>query len=155
MKWVEPQSLHWTLNFLGNVEQRETGEICAAVADAALEHEAFDLQVCGAGAFPTPDRPRTLWLGVGEGRDQMIAAAGLDRRVARVARLPRRGPPLYATPHHRPPGPRRSAPELAVELAAMADYNGGKMLVDEVTIFSSELTRQGPVYDPLGFAPLG
>ena len=53
------------------------------------------------------------------------------------------------------PGRGEPPPELAVELASMADFNGGKMLVDEVTVFSSELTRQGPVYDPLGFAPLG
>jgi 2'-5' RNA ligase len=155
VKWVEPQSLHWTLNFLGNVEQRETGEICAAVADAALEHEPFDLQVCGAGAFPTPDRPRTLWLGVGEGRDQMIALrASIEDSLESLGF---RGEARRYTPHLTigRPGRGDAPPELAVELAAMADYNGGKMLVDEVTIFSSELTRQGPVYDPLGFAPLG
>ena len=54
VKWVEPQSLHWTLNFLGNVDQREIAEICATVAEAALEHEPFDLELCGAGAFPAP-----------------------------------------------------------------------------------------------------
>ena len=36
----------------------------------------------------------------------------------------------------------------------MVDIPVGKMFVDEVTVYSSELTRRGPVYDPLGFASL-
>jgi 2'-5' RNA ligase len=154
VKWVEPQSLHWTLNFLGNVAERETGEICAAVAEAAIEHEPFDLQVLGAGAFPSPDRPRTLWLGVGQGRDEMIALqASIEKSLDSLGF---RGEARRYTPHLTIGRPGRGEPprELALELAAMADFNGGTMLVDEVTIFSSELTRQGPVYDPLGFAPL-
>ena len=154
MKWVEPQSLHWTLCFLGNVEERETGEICAAVAEAALEHAAFDLQVRGAGAFPSPDRPRTLWLGVGEGRDEMIALQSTIERA--LESLGFRGEARRYTPHLTIGRPGRGEPprELATELAAMADYQGGNMLVDEVIVYSSELTRTGPLYSPLGFAPL-
>jgi len=154
VKWVEPQSLHWTLNFLGNVEQRETGEICAAVAEAAQEHEPFDLEIRGAGAFPAPDRPKTLWLGVGKGRDAIIALqASIERALEPMGF---RGEARRYTPHLTIGRPGRGDPPtaLATELAAMADFAGGAMLVDEVTIYSSELTRQGPVYEPLGFAPL-
>lgn len=154
VKWVEPQGLHWTLQFLGNVDQREAGEICAAVAEGALEHEPFDLQILGAGAFPSADRPRTLWLGVGQGREQMIALqASIEKSLEPLGF---RGEARRYTPHLTIGRPGRGEPprELATELAALADFNGGTMLVDEVTIFSSELTRQGPVYDPLGFAPL-
>jgi RNA 2',3'-cyclic 3'-phosphodiesterase len=155
VKWVEPQSLHWTLSFLGNVDPRESGEICAAVAEAALEHEPFDLEVRGAGAFPTPDRPRTLWLGVGEGREAIVALqASIEKSLESLGF---RGEARRYTPHLTIGRPGRGQPprELAAELAALADYRAGTMLVDEVTIFSSELRRDGPVYDPLGFAPLG
>jgi len=155
VKWVEPQSLHWTLSFLGNVDERETGDICAAVAESALKHAPFDLQVRGAGAFPSSGRPRTLWLGVGEGRDEMIALqASIEKSLARLGF---RGEARRYTPHLTIGRPGRGEPprELAVELAAMTDFKGGTMLVDEVVIFSSELTREGPLYSPLGFAPLG
>jgi 2'-5' RNA ligase len=155
VKWVEPQSLHWTLQFLGNVDQREIGEICAAVAEAALEHEPFDLEICGAGAFPSPDRPRTLWLGVGQGADQMIALQGSIERS--LEPLGFRGEARRYTPHLTIGRPGRGAPprELAAELIALADFQAGTMLVDEVVVYSSELTREGPLYEPLGFAPLG
>jgi RNA 2',3'-cyclic 3'-phosphodiesterase len=154
VKWVEPQGLHWTLNFLGNVEERETGEICAAVAEAALEHEPFDLEIRGAGAFPSPDRPRTLWLGVGAGRDGIIALqASIEKSLEQLGF---RGEARRYTPHLTIGRPGRGQPssDLATELANLANFPGGTMLVDEVTIYSSELTRSGPIYDPLGFAPL-
>lgn len=154
VKWVEPQSLHWTLNFLGNVEQREIGEICMAVAEGAIEHEPFQLEIRGAGAFPTADRPRTLWLGVGEGRETIIALQASIERA--LEPLGFRGEARRYTPHLTIGRPGRGEPPraLADELAAMADFHCGKMLVDEVTIYSSELTREGPVYEPLGHAPL-
>jgi len=44
---------------------------------------------------------------------------------------------------------------LAGELAALADFDAGTMLVDEVAVYSSQLTRDGPIYDILSHAPLG
>lgn len=155
VKWVEPNSLHWTLQFLGPVEQRETSEICAAVAEGVLEIAPFDLQMRGAGAFPTPDRPRTLWLGVGEGREEMIA---LQAEIEKsLEPLGFRGEARRYQPHLTigRPGRGEQPRELAAHLAALADFDGGTMLVDEVVVYSSELTREGPVYEPLGFAPLG
>jgi 2'-5' RNA ligase len=154
VKWVEPASLHWTLNFLGNVEQREIGDVCAAVAEAALEHAPFDLALYGAGAFPSPDRPRTLWLGVGQGRDEIIALqAAIEKSLESLGF---RGEARRYTPHLTIGRPGRGGPPpaLAAELANLADFDGGTMAVDEVTVFSSELTRNGPIYEPLGFAPL-
>jgi 2'-5' RNA ligase len=155
VKWVEPQSLHWTLQFLGNVEQREVGEICDAVAEAALDQASFDLEIRGAGAFPSPDRPRTLWLGVGQGRDAMIALhAALENALEPLGF---RGEARRFTPHLTIGRPGSGEPPRALvqELANLADHNGGTMHVDEVIVYSSELTRQGPVYEPLAFAPLG
>jgi 2'-5' RNA ligase len=125
-----------------------------AVAEAALEHEPFELTLCGAGAFPAADRPRTLWLGVGEGRDAIIALQSSIERA--LEPLGFRGEARRYTPHLTIGRPGRGEPPraLANELATMADLQAGTMLVDEVVVYSSELTREGPVYEPLGFAPL-
>jgi RNA 2',3'-cyclic 3'-phosphodiesterase len=155
VKWVEPHNLHWTLQFFGNVDQREIPDICAAVAEGALALEPFELEMRGAGAFPSLDRPRTLWLGAGEGRDAMIALQGSIEKS--LESLGFRGEARRYSPHLTIGRPGRGEPprELAAKLATLADFDAGTMLVDEVTIYSSELTRDGPVYDPLGFAPLG
>mgnify|MGYP001363763843 CR=1 FL=1 len=154
VKWVEPQSMHWTLQFLGNVPEREIGEVCAAVAEGALDVEPFELQIRGASAFPTPDRPRTIWLGVGQGREQMIALQAAVERA--LEPLGFRGEARRYTPHLTIGRPGRGDPssQLAAALAELSNFDGGSMLVDEVTIFSSQLRREGPEYNVLGYAPL-
>jgi 2'-5' RNA ligase len=154
VKWVEPESLHWTLQFLGPVPELEVGDICAAVADGVFEIEPFELTIRGASAFPSPDRPRTLWLGVGQGHDEMIALQAAVEKS--LEPLGFRGEARRFTPHLTigRPGRGDPSPSLATELAKLTDFDAGTMLVDEVTIFSSELTLDGPIYSPLRYAPL-
>src|SRR5262245_50914702 len=73
VKWVEPENLHVTLLFLGEVDLRDTPKLCQAVKQTCLQHQRFSLTVEHLGAFPTPRRPRTLWAGVSEGAAQVAA----------------------------------------------------------------------------------
>src|SRR5262245_4789600 len=67
VKWVSAGELHWTLKFLGDVAVGELPEICAAMAKAVESLDPFEVVARGAGAFPLGERPRTVWLGVGDG----------------------------------------------------------------------------------------
>ena len=50
---------------------------------------------------------------------------------------------------------RNSPPRpLVRELAGLAEFDAGSMLVDEVTVFASKLTPEGPRYEVLARAPL-
>ncbi len=73
VKWVEPDNLHLTLLFLGEVDERDLLPVCRAVAAVCAELERIDLSVEGVGAFPNPSRPRTIWAGVGAGAAELIA----------------------------------------------------------------------------------
>jgi 2'-5' RNA ligase len=44
---------------------------------------------------------------------------------------------------------------LAERLEKLSDFDGGVMGVDAVTVFASELGRDGPTYHVLANAPLG
>jgi 2'-5' RNA ligase len=43
---------------------------------------------------------------------------------------------------------------LAAEIPKRAAWDGGRTTADEVLVFGSELTRDGPVYTVVGRAPL-
>jgi 2'-5' RNA ligase len=154
VKWVSEQNLHWTLQFLGEVNDLEIPKLCDRVAEAAVEIEPFDLEARGAGAFPSADRPRTLWLGAGAGSNDMVALhAALDHALGELGF---RGESRRYVPHLTlgRVGSGRPPDLLTAELAALADFQAGSMLVDEVTLYSSHPTRQGPIYDVLSHAPL-
>ncbi len=155
VKWVEPENLHVTMLFLGEVEDREIPDVCRCVADSCRAVSSFTLSVEGAGCFPHPRRPRVLWVGVHQGAQELVAlhdaleppllALGCYRREER-----------HYTPHVTL-GRVKNAPAtdgLAAALTKHAGWKAGTVEVQEVLVMSSELTRDGPEYTVLSRAAL-
>jgi 2'-5' RNA ligase len=156
VKWVELHNLHLTLKFLGEVHEREIAQVCQAVARGAAEVEPFELEVRGAGAFPTAARPRTIWLGAGAGAEPMVVLH--DHVEAALAELGYREEHRRFQTHLTIGRVRGSGPgiaELGQLLVEQADFVVGRMAVKKVTVFCSTLTSTGPIYEVLGTARLG
>src|SRR5947199_4392979 len=73
VKWVEPENLHVTLLFLGEVDEREVPAVCRVVAEQTQQHPVFPMSIEKVGCFPNPRRPRVLWIGVGAGTQEICA----------------------------------------------------------------------------------
>src|SRR5450759_2896906 len=65
VRWVAPGNIHLTLKFFGNVPEDEIGPLAQAAREAAAETAPLQLQATSAGAFPSPNAPRAVWLGLG------------------------------------------------------------------------------------------
>ena len=164
VKWVEPQNMHLTLKFLGDVSLKETARVCQAVQKAAAEVEPFELAFEGVGAFPNPYRPRTIWIGA-RSEDSAADQSNEDPMTLlhketehRLAKLGFRKDSRRFQSHLTIGRVRRAGPgtaDLAKLLEGNADIPFGKMLVEELVVFSSVLSREGPTYQPLGRAKLG
>jgi 2'-5' RNA ligase len=155
VKWVEPENLHWTVKFLGDVDPRDLAEICQALSAAARKVAPFRMTVAGAGAFPNIAKPRTLWLGAGNGGEALVhLAETVEAEMMRIGfrREGRRFEPHLTIGRVRSGGPGQQ--ELGELLAEHRDFDGGVMEVDEVVLFSSELRPSGPVYEALERAEL-
>lgn len=65
VKWVKPEAVHLTLQFLGEVPDAQVPAICDALAQvAAAQQSGTRLHLAQAGAFPNLQRPQTIWVGV-------------------------------------------------------------------------------------------
>jgi len=73
VKWVDPESMHLTLKFVGDAAVDSIPQIVEAMADVARGHSPFDLHVAGTGAFPNWQRPQVVWVGVGGESDKLNA----------------------------------------------------------------------------------
>ena len=155
VKWVEPHNLHFTLAFLGDVAESHVPDVCRAVEQSAAPVAPFALAVRGAGAFPNSARPRTIWLGVGQGLPEMIALH--DRIERAIAPMGFRPEGRAFEPHltiGRVKRPTAALDRLASLLDTHADFDAGQTRVDEVVVFASQLRPSGPVYQPLARARL-
>jgi RNA 2',3'-cyclic 3'-phosphodiesterase len=63
VRWVDPDHLHMTLKFLGEVRPERVADVKAAVSQVAAKTQPFTMRLSGAGAFPTTRRPKVIWLG--------------------------------------------------------------------------------------------
>jgi 2'-5' RNA ligase len=150
VKWVEPENLHVTLLFLGEVDERDLPAVCNAVSEAAAGCLAFPMSVERASCFGSPRRPRTLWVGVGEGTQATCALHDALERPLLELGCYRREERQY-TPHITIGRVKSDRPtdKLAAALAKNAGWQGGETLVREVLVMGSELTPQGPIYTVL------
>jgi 2'-5' RNA ligase len=150
VKWVEEDNLHVTLLFLGEVDMLDVPKVCNVVSEVTAEHTAFSMTIERAGAFPSLRRPRILWVGVGEGTQEVCSLHDdLEGPLAKLGCY-RREERQY-TPHitlgRNRAGPANDA--LSTALAKAAGWKGGETQVSEVLVLSSELTPEGPIYTVL------
>lgn len=158
VKWVEPQHLHITLKFLGDIPNVEVPDICNVVSQVAAEFKPIELEFTGAGAFPDASKPKTLWIGVapGEGFDQLAALN--ERLEARLhddlgfARERRRFQPHLTI--GRVNGTGEAQQRLGELVAAHAEFDAAITEVDELLVFASYLERNGPLYNVMGRAEM-
>jgi 2'-5' RNA ligase len=148
VRWVRMDGLHLTLRFLGPTLEPQVLAAREAVRGADVG-SAFEVEIEGAGAFPSLDRPRALWLDIVEG------TTDLERVAARVDdALVAAGWP----PSDRPFRPHLtlarsdgipSGAGFARRLMADASDLHLRFRVDRVGLFES-LTGAGPArYEPL------
>jgi RNA 2',3'-cyclic 3'-phosphodiesterase len=151
VKWVATDSMHITLLFLGEVDDRELHLVCRAAKDIAASEPPFPLRVSGVGAFPNVRRPKILWAGITDGADQLKRL--YDKLEAKLLDLGCYRKEERGYTPHLTLGRAKSEADgfaLAPELAKRMAWDGGRTMVDEVLVFSSVLERDGPVYTVLG-----
>lgn len=155
MKWVAPEAIHLTLQFLGAVPEENVARITAELAAAATASRPLILQLKGAGGFPNARRPRVLWAGL---------AGDVEPLTALVQDLGRRLAPLGYPPEERPFSPHftlgrardpRGAPGFGGALAQLAAERGVAWRAVDVCLFRSHLSPTGAQYEVLARAPLG
>jgi 2'-5' RNA ligase len=155
LRWVDPENVHLTLQFLGAVPEERVAAVLAAVAEVAAAGRPLGLEVKGAGGFPSARRPRVVWLGV-EGDVPALAglAAALGARLGPLGFPPeeRAFSPHLTLARSRDP---RGLPGLAGALVTAAAAEPIAWRAAELTAVESHLSPRGPRYEAIGRAPLG
>ncbi len=154
IRWVVQENLHFTIKFLGAVEEEKITSIIKAVGRAVRPAQPFSLTAGGIGVFPDIRKPRVLWVG--------LEAQGLQTLSQEVEAALE---PLGFAPEKRGFKPHLTigrwrnftakAQRLKEEIDHWKDQDFGQSTVEEVVIFQSILKPNGAVYSPLQVITLG
>jgi 2'-5' RNA ligase len=149
VKWVNPDSIHLTLKFLGEIKDGKAVEVCNAVRDVAAGHEGFELDVESVGHFGGRSA-RVVWVGCGHGSEALLKLQKDIEQQLALAGWPEEERDF--TGHLTLCRIRN--PKAGVKLAQLTekykDFKLGTMPADSVVVYQSELRPTGPVYTPLG-----
>jgi 2'-5' RNA ligase len=154
-KWVEPESLHLTLKFLGGVEQERVDAIVQAVEVKLLDRAPFKMSLRGLGTFPDERAPKVLWLGVDQGkRDLMELAQRIESALYPIGFTP----DLRAFHPHLTLARIKSLSGIEAMMSVIESHRraepGGEARVESVSLYKSDLLSEGPAHTVLHRWPL-
>jgi len=72
-RWVAPENLHLTLKFLGAVDSQKIPILCQTLKEELCSIVSFSVVFGDFGFFPNPGRPRVIWIGLDEGKEELKA----------------------------------------------------------------------------------
>jgi 2'-5' RNA ligase len=152
VRWVKPEGVHLTLKFLGDTPRDEIPTIEEALTVVARNAPSFTLTAEGLGCFPSPSRPRVLWVGVTEptGRLKVLYQAVEESMTALGYKPERHGFTPHLTLGRVRRGASRDDRELISE--AVTGTQVGELTTfeaDRLELIQSELKPSGAEYTTL------
>jgi 2'-5' RNA ligase len=158
IKWVDPQTMHITLKFLGDTSDSIIDDLMLALKEAVKGAAPFKLEIHGVGSFSGPDRTETIWVGVS---GEMEKLAALQKNIESNTELLgyKREKRLFS-PHLTLGRVRdeagssdcRRIGKLITETTFTALHN---VDVTAVNLLKSQLTPAGAIHTVIGTAKLG
>lgn len=147
LKLVEPENIHITLRFLGNISKAMVDKVYEEMKK--VKFAPFDVEIRGVGAFPNMRNPRVLWAGIARGVDQLRAIFNqLEPNLRRLGFAP---DPKGFSPHLTIARVKsgRNRVELVKRVEENVNFEFGVVRADCLRLKRSDLTPKGPIYSTL------
>jgi len=150
-RWVESESYHLTLRFLGGLDRPSAEEIDLSLAE--LSAPAFTLTLAGIGQFGGGRRVRAIWVGVDAEPALIHLARKVDRAIVAAGLPP---DDRNFTPHVTIARLKDAPMERVMRFVSEnALFRAPAFPVDRFALFESRQGNDRPVYVKLAEYELG
>lgn len=151
VRWVNPEGMHLTLKFFGNVSEDDIIIISRIVGKNTTSRAPLQLEVKKLGLFPSLKRPKVLWIGLeGDIPPLLVLQKKLEDGLEEAG-YAREGRPFRP---HLTLGRIKMARCPGNPEQFMRDGGGceaGSFLAGGLSLMKSDLTPRGAVYTRLGW----
>jgi len=156
IRWVQADTIHLTLKFLGNVSTANLEILKDILGKVVANHHECDISVGGIGVYPKAHNPRVIWVGMKVPQELINLQHELEIETARLG---------YSR-EHRPFSPHltfgrvsrnASADDVHVIAEILDNYKVGFLgatRLRTVYLFRSDLKPEGAEYTPIYSAAL-
>ncbi len=154
MKPVEPENIHLTLKFLGNVRDDHLPKIYHALRENVNTKppldEGFTAEIHGIGQFSY----RVLWVGMKQGKDQLKEVfQNAENVLTSQFKFPRENRKFkpHATLARLKFVPREKKGAWMRMVNSLREEPIGELRITQAVLKKSELTPKGPIYTTLEY----
>ncbi|MEM3061174.1 MAG: RNA 2',3'-cyclic phosphodiesterase [Candidatus Bathyarchaeia archaeon] len=147
IKLVEPQNIHITLRFLGEISEALIERVKDEIS--SINFKTFDVEFKGLGAFPSYNRINVIWVGIEKGEKELEDI--FNRLEIRLRKLGFSPDPKGFSPHVTIARvrSRKNIGRIVEVLNEMKARSFGIMRLSSLRLKKSTLTPKGPIYDTL------
>lgn len=141
IKLVEPENLHWTVKFFGDLDDSQTKKIMEIMN--SIKGEEIEIEISGVGTFPDSSYIRVVWIGVGQGKEKFTKFMNeVNKKFSGI------GKNAEVTPHLTIGRVKfiENKEELGEKIQKIKNECIGKMRINQLILYESQLTPKGPVY---------
>jgi 2'-5' RNA ligase len=136
------EQMHLTLFFLGDVPEKDCDQLKDALQPVAIS--PFRLRLEGVGCFPSPKRPRILWVGMTPSPSLLKLKKQIDAALLPLEFLPDKKPFHPHLTLARIKNPWTSG--IPQFLQDHHKFSSEEFVVKKFHLYSSNLTPKGAVY---------
>lgn len=156
VRWVPANNIHLTLKFLGDVLVSNIEMLTDILQSITSGCAPFEFSVGSLGAYPKPQRPRVIWIGIEAPPDLMIAQRNIESEMARLgyAREKRPFRPHLTLGRVSRHSTNQDVRKIVDVLKSQTVGVLGVARVNAIKLYRSDLKSSGAVYSCLFSSPL-
>lgn len=141
-KWVEPDQIHLTVRFIGDVDGALFHDIKNILNEIKLA--PFDLHMKGMGHFPPRGAPRVIWAGIERSESLQLLRKKIDAALIKI----RVGPENRKFSPHITLARLKNTPQHKIGnfLAGNNMFSQEPFQVKDFRLYSSVLTPKGAIH---------
>ena len=144
VKLVEPQNLHFTLKFLGEIDEAIIKRVKERLSKLT-ETKSFSVLLSGVGAFPKLTYIRVIWIGA-KSQDFVNLHKSITEALSKIGK-PEKGTPHLTIARVRSP---RDKEVITKIVKRYESESFSSFIIDKIKLKKSTLTQRGPIYEDLG-----
>jgi len=156
IRWVAVENMHLTLKFLGDIPSANVEALTQMIHAEADSFNCFDIHLTGIGSFPSPKRPRVIYIGIQSPAELEAFQRQLESATRRLGynSEARSFAPHLTIGRVRQNIPADDQQKIRRALEESKIDSLGTARVNSVHLYKSDLKPTGPVYTKLFSAHL-
>lgn len=155
IKWVKASSMHLTLKFLGDVDDREIPSVCNTLNQVVSQFDPFEFEIANCGCFPPKGAARIVWVGINKGQEDLKALAEAIDMACNEIGFTLENKPYRAHLTLARIKQAKLGFEAREAIEKVEPFSLANQSVGQVVLIDSTRSRNGPEYTSMHHATLG